>query len=784
MIPRAPTPRLALRWILLLGALVITGCARRDEVGLGGWQLLHDGAPARAITLPVHLDRDLSPSPQIYHLRTTAELPTSLRGQPVALVIPHLWALVALEVDGRPIAPDRRAWFTVYRTAGPQVFWIPAEQTLAASLDLHLEVRHEWTQSGWLDTIPYLTRDPSASPSYVVKRSIDGGVSLFGAGAVFAIAFGYFVLYLLDRRRTAHLWFALQGWTAVPYCIFNVGATQALFGRYDAPATLFSLVITILTSVHFTRKQFNLPAPGRVWIALTALALAAALARPGPFGVTGLLAPIAVFIIVLGVSNQVLIVGRLVLLPSPPRNARIALAAWLVVALVSASDLAAWLGLGEALGGVRCGGIGITTFALLQSVAMGRDFMSSLRESEQLNERLRHHVTELDEQHAEVRNLNEELRRQVLARSEQLSEALTRLATAQGESVVLQEGDVVDGLYHIVRPIGAGGMGVVYEVRRDGDDAHFALKVLSGLTGIHELARFAREGKLAAAVSHANVVRIYDTSVSKKGFLFLLLELVDGQPLNRRRERYGDVPWALDVLGGIARGLAAIHAQGIVHRDMKPGNVLVREDASGAARDVKITDFGISNTAMPASTSSSNSAPSSSTGSSSPRAASGSVEGEAPTVMTVTPARSATPSDGEDPDTADWQLEPGLAAGPTATERDAPAPLTKAGVLLGTPVYMAPEILRGSRRAMTPADIYALGVIAFELLCGKRPFTEEEALARAASVSVAKPPSLLGCGIPAPLAALLDAALDVDPEARPTAAMIVGALTSPATRVP
>lgn len=767
---------LARTWILVLGALLLAGCARDEALALGSWQFLRDGAPARAIVLPAHVDRELSPSPQIYHLRTSVELPPSSRGQPIALVIPHLWAIVALQADGQPIAPDRREWYTAYRTSGPHLFWIPAERTLAARLELELEVHHTWTQSGWLDTVPYLTTAPDAGPRYLVTRAITEYGNLVGAGAIFTSGFAYGILYFLDRRRKANIWFAIQAWSALPYCFFNAGGTQSVFGRYDTAVTMFLLVIAILASLHFTQEQFRLPAHGRILTGVGVLALMAVIARPGPFGATHLIAPVAILVIICGVVTQIVVVGRLVLLPDPPPNAGIVLISWIVIALSSTNDLAAWLGVGDTLGGLRTGGIGIAAFALLQSVALSRDFMSSLRESEQLNEQLRRHVTDLDEQQTVVRHLNEELRRQVLARSEQLSDALTRLATTQGESVVLQAGDVVDDLYHIVRPIGAGGMGVVYEVRRAGDDAHFALKVLSGLTGIHELARFAREGKLAATVNHPNVVRIHDTSVSTKGFLFLVLELVDGQPLNRRRERYGEVTWALAVLTGIARGLAAIHAQGIVHRDMKPGNVLVGEDATGAACDIKITDFGISNTAMSASTSTSKPEPRSGTNPSLQRALPAADEGEVPTVVATTPVRAAPPQEGEDPDTADWQLEPNVKTAPTDTNHDAERPLTKTGVLLGTPVYMAPEILRGSQQAMTSADIYALGVIAFELLCGKRPFTEEEAIARAYNQLRGDPPSLGECAIPAPLAALLEAALQVDPEARPTAASIAEAL--------
>src|SRR5262249_37004924 len=101
----------------------------------------------------------------------------------------------------------------------------------------------------------------------------------------------------------------------------------------------------------------------------------------------------------------------------------------------------------------------------------------------------------------------------------------------------------------------------------------------------------AREAQMASTVAHPNVVGIIDVDVASSGFLYLVMELVDGEPLHHYRERFGDPGWAVPVLRQIASGLAALHAAGVVHRDLKPGNVLV----SGAEvrPQVKISDFGI-----------------------------------------------------------------------------------------------------------------------------------------------------------------------------------------------
>ncbi len=745
--------------LFLLAALLCTACSSQEERLTPTWAFVHEGAAPIAIELPAKVDGRLSASDHTYWLRTTVDVPPHERGSQLAFVLPHLWATATLRADGQLVASDDHPSHGAYRFCGPHVFWFTADLADRPRLALELEISNTWTQSGWLDTVPYLTSAPEGGARADGLRAITHYGNLIAAGSIFTITFAYGVLFLLDRRRSSHGWFAVQGGMAIPYCFFNAGTTQAVFGRFDVQVTMIALTIAIYASVRFTFSQFNLGRPSRLWEALVLLALLVAAAFPGPFASTYALAPVATSIITVGILYQVTVVGRLAKGTGAPQNARFVLAAWLFMAFAAAPDLAAWIGFGNALGGARAGCLGIAAFGLLQSIALSRDFISSVHESERLTHRLQSQVVDLAEQKASVTHLNEELRRQVLARSEQLSDALTRLAGAQGEPVVLREGDVLEERYQIVRAIGAGGMGVVYEGRREGDGARLAIKVLTGSVGIRELARFAREGKLAAAVSHPNVVRIYDTVVSKKGFLFLVLEYVDGAPLNRHRVRFGDVAWGLRVLESIAQGLAAIHAQGIVHRDLKPANVLVREDSNGLPSEVKIADFGISNVAV--------TAPSSA---------------NMPVSVGVPLARdaevSSTPSSNLSDSTAPT-ADAVLAARALASTRPASIPpLTQAGSFLGTPVYMAPEVVRNPRDARTSADIYALGVIAFEILRGYRPFSDVDAFARAMGLVDVKIPSFAEHGIGQPLVGLLDATLDVDANARPTAQELVHALNA------
>jgi len=146
------------------------------------------------------------------------------------------------------------------------------------------------------------------------------------------------------------------------------------------------------------------------------------------------------------------------------------------------------------------------------------------------------------------------------------------------------------GTYEILEPLGAGGMGEVYRARDTQLERDVAIKVLSDalVRQPENLARFAREARALAAVNHPNIAAIYGLD-EKDGIRFLVLELVEGEPLDVRLARGPlPVPEALDLAGQIADALAAAHEKGIVHRDLKPSNV--RLTSSGRA---KVLDFGL-----------------------------------------------------------------------------------------------------------------------------------------------------------------------------------------------
>jgi eukaryotic-like serine/threonine-protein kinase len=147
------------------------------------------------------------------------------------------------------------------------------------------------------------------------------------------------------------------------------------------------------------------------------------------------------------------------------------------------------------------------------------------------------------------------------------------------------------GPYEVVAPIGAGGMGEVYEALDPRLDRRVAIKVLAPhlLSRPDALARFEREARLVASLSHPNVVAIFDIGVDDEARRFVVTELLEGDTL-RGRLGEGPIPWrnALEMIIAVCNGLEAAHSRGIVHRDVKPENVFLTLDGQ-----IKVLDFGL-----------------------------------------------------------------------------------------------------------------------------------------------------------------------------------------------
>lgn len=248
---------------------------------------------------------------------------------------------------------------------------------------------------------------------------------------------------------------------------------------------------------------------------------------------------------------------------------------------------------------------------------------------------------------------------------------------------------------------------VVFEVERLEDKRRFALKVLSSRVDASGLVRFAREAQIAGQLTDENLISVVDLDVNASEGLYIVMELVEGSSLDDSAGRFGDLAWARPILRQIAHGLAVLHAHGIVHRDLKPANVLL---SKGVA---KIADFGISRLA--------------SVTANDPTSAAPLVDVAAPTLLD--------------------------------------AALTEAGAILGTPMYMAPELIRGTREAPPSTDVFSFGIIAHELLVGRYPFPTAPIVVAGWTC-----PPLDLASLPRELADVVSRCLDADPARRPRAA--------------
>jgi len=252
--------------------------------------------------------------------------------------------------------------------------------------------------------------------------------------------------------------------------------------------------------------------------------------------------------------------------------------------------------------------------------------------------------------------------------------------------------------YEVLRVIGEGGMGRVYEAKHARlPNKRYAVKVLHGDLSRQPdvVTRFQREAEAASTLSHPNVIGVYDVNRTLDGRPYIVCEMLEGEELGDYLERAGKLPVgpAVRIVRQVCHALGAAHAHGIVHRDVKPENVFLTGDPAGPL--AKVLDFGISKVA------------------------------------------------------------------------ESGASLTKTGMVMGTPAYMAPEQARGDK-VDKRADIYAVGAILYHALTGRRPFDETDPLATLTAVLVQEParPCSLVPSLPPALELVIQRAMAKEPAAR------------------
>lgn len=378
---------------------------------------------------------------------------------------------------------------------------------------------------------------------------------------------------------------------------------------------------------------------------------------------------------------------------------------------------------------------------------------------------VRSQITRLTSKNREVEDLNEELRRQIDQRSRRVLELALRSTEQKAKRAAFEPGDLLGEAYRVVRLIGQGAAGSVYEVVRLEDERHLAAKVLTPRADQAAMVRFAREAQILARLHHPSLISIIDIDVLPSGVPFLVMELVLGKSLKLCREHYGRLGFVLPVLRKIAEGLAAIHDSGIVHRDLKPANVLIADAPPEGSPVVKLVDFGISTEAP---------------GKRSSQSGDRGSQRDRPSQLGERSGRS-----GERP-RKELPLLPGeagavagVAAGSPAGSSESwaaigvpPGVLISSGGALGTPMYLAPEALVRSVVVGPQADVFSFGVLAYELLFGELPFAEPPAQL-VAQHDALKPPVFPSRPLSATAMAVLGACLAKDPDERPTAARLV-----------
>ena len=228
-------------------------------------------------------------------------------------------------------------------------------------------------------------------------------------------------------------------------------------------------------------------------------------------------------------------------------------------------------------------------------------------------------------------------------------------------------GAVLDGQYQIESLLGKGGMGAVYLARHILLGDRVAIKILPPEVRNNPdwLRRFRREGQAARRLRHANAVAVHDLRTAADGTIYMVMEYVEGQTLDAELKKHGRFTpaQAFEILEPIMNVLNTAHSMGVVHRDLKPENIMIGKTNSGGEPVVKLLDLGIAKMSEIA-----------------------------------------------------------------GVESHGNTELTMAGQMLGTPYYMSPEqwgepSRDGRFEIDGRADIYSLGLVAYQMISGKRPYS-------------------------------------------------------------
>lgn len=280
------------------------------------------------------------------------------------------------------------------------------------------------------------------------------------------------------------------------------------------------------------------------------------------------------------------------------------------------------------------------------------------------------------------------------------------------------------GIYRVVRRLGEGGMGAVFEAVHEAIERRVAIKVLHPeyARNAEFIARFFNEARAVNRVAHPGLVQVSDYGQQPDGTSYIVMEFLEGESLARRMDRLGGklpTPETIHLGWQLADSLSAAHEKGIIHRDLKPDNVMIVPDPHMASGErTKLLDFGIAK---------------------------------------------------------------------VAEQGGAPRLSTRVGQVMGTPTYMSPEQCAGGGGVDAKSDVYSLGVMLFELLAGKPPFSPSDEHGNVLTMHMFVAPPLLhklAPAVPPRLADLVQRLLAKNKEARPTMRQVAATLERMAEQQP
>jgi WD40 repeat protein/serine/threonine protein kinase len=308
-------------------------------------------------------------------------------------------------------------------------------------------------------------------------------------------------------------------------------------------------------------------------------------------------------------------------------------------------------------------------------------------------------------------------------------------------------GTLLAGRYRLGRLIACGGMGAVFRATDERFGREVALKQIladpRSEPGMVE--RFHYEARVTARLQHPGIPPVHDLGLLPDGAPFLAMKLIQGRTLSdhlrERKSPSEDLPRWIGVFGQIAQTVGYAHSRGVIHRDLKPSNIMV-----GAFGEVQVMDWGLAK-----------------------------VLGD--------PEYGTRCAESDPTDAGEHAPTEGSSATPHSVLRMPHSSATRAGTVLGTPAYMAPEQARGEVAKLDArADVFALGVILCEILTGETPYASHETeviLSYAANAELhAARACLASCGADAELIALAIRCLSASPSDRPADGAAVAALVA------